>query len=781
MTHFSHILLGLLLSVCLLPKLIWGQQLEGYVLDASKTPLPGAQVQVAGTDMGTVSESDGFFKLNVNELPFTISVSFVGFRTERILIETVEDPVEIVLQEESYSLDAVEIFSEHAKQEVSLPTYHLDADFFKERGDGTFAQALDVLPGISAINVGTGIAKPVIRGLYGNRILVNQNGIKQEGQQWGNDHGLEIDPFDVDRVEIIKGPSALQYGSDAMGGVINIAQQDIPEPNQIHGSVLTQGKTNNNQWAGSAQLQGQYRNFFFSTRYSHQNFGDFFVPSDSFTYNGFTLPLFDGQVKNTAGRENNVNLVAGYKGKNSVTRLKYSRYHLLAGIFSGAIGIPRSYTLQPDGDARNIEVPYQDVRHEKWILNQTFFFNEHHLVFNFGYQENDRQEHSRPEFHSVRSSELDPNETLGLGLLLRTWSANAHYEWQATSDQKWILGGNVQWQDHQRRGFEFLLPNYQTFRSGLYLIGERTIGPNWTLNGGARSDYGRNETQPYTQLIYNSNEIIIDSLTAIQTNTPFSNYSLALGAHYDPAGPWDFKANMARSFRIPYPNETVSNGVHHGTFRHEQGNPDLTSETGWQLDLSSIYSNAHTRIELNTYANYFRNYIYLRPTARFSRLPEAGQLFQYNQDDALFAGVELQWDQKIWGPFHYRSGFEYVYSLNLSEDRYLPFTPPASYLHAVRYEYEPQDRTLSGALMVEHRWAAAQNRVDRNERTTPGYNLFRFQAHLIWKLHPDSYLRWDVELQNAFNTPYLRHLSRYRLLNLPEQGRNWVFRLSYNF
>jgi iron complex outermembrane receptor protein len=221
--------------------------------------------------------------------------------------------------------------------------------------------------------------------------------------------------------------------------------------------------------------------------------------------------------------------------------------------------------------------------------------------------------------------------------------------------------------------------------------------------------------------------------------------------------------------------------VHHGTFRHEQGNPELSAETGYQLDASALFERKGTRLELNTYMNYFRNFIYLRPTARFSRLPEAGQLFRYTQHDALFAGLEWQWDQKIWGPLYYRSGFEWVYSLNLTEDRFLPFTPPSSYVHSLRYEWQPKTEILSGAITAEHRWTQAQNRVDRNERTTPGYHLFRLQAHLIWDMNSDAHLRWDIELQNAFNTPYLRHLSRYRLLNLPEQGRNLIIRLSYNF
>lgn len=756
------------------------QTLSGRIMDSNGDPLPGAQVTLSDQSQMTVSNNEGRFDIKVDTLPVFLIVQYLGFEEERKEIHSVQEAIEIVLISKSFSVDHIEVIAEHAKQERSLSALHLDEDFFQEHGDGTFAQALDVLPGMSAMNVGTGIAKPVIRGLYGNRVLVNQNGVKQEGQQWGNDHGLEIDPFDVERAEIVKGPSSLQYGSDAMGGVINIMQKAIPKTNTLSGSVSALFKTNNRHAAGSAHLRGNYENFFFSARYSHQNFGDFKVPADEFSYNSFTLPLLDGRVKNTAGRENNIHLSMGYKGEHSITRLTYSKYHLLGGIFAGAVGIPRSYTLQSDGNLRNIDIPFQDVTHEKIILNQTFFQGDHHWVINVGYQKNRREEHSRPEFHSVRSSELDPNATLGLGLLLNTWSVNTHYEWHPGEQLKWVLGGNGQWQDHSRSGFEYLLPDYNTFRSGIYAIGEWTYNDRWTINGGGRWDYGTNESSPYTQRIFNSNETVIDSLSSPLTDDVFNNYSLALGAHYEPSDPWDFKFNLARSFRIPYLNETVSNGVHHGTFRHEQGAADLVSEIGWQLDAGLQYQRGGTELWFSTYGNYFQDYIYLRPTAQFSRLPEAGQLFRYTQHDAFFTGLELQWNQHLWGGLSYQSGAEVVYSVNLTEKRYLPFTPPTSYIHSAQYRWEAPKRKMDGALLVQHRWTFDQNRVDLNERTTEGYHLFRVQANA--KIRFDHWtMRWDLEVQNVFNTPYLRHLSRYRLLNLPEQGRNIVIRTSIQF
>ena len=166
--------------------------------------------------------------------------------------------------------------------------------FFKKNLEGTFANSIEKLPGISAINVGVGIAKPVIRGLSANRIIVNHQGIKQESQQWGSDHGLEIDQFDVERVEIIKGPGSLQYGSDGLGGVINIMPGNLIPENSLQGSVLGVHKTNNDHWGGSAKLAVNINNWFINTRYSRQDFADYSVPGNSFIYNGFELPIANG-------------------------------------------------------------------------------------------------------------------------------------------------------------------------------------------------------------------------------------------------------------------------------------------------------------------------------------------------------------------------------------------------------------------------------------------------------------------------------------------------------
>ena len=620
---------------------IWAQ-VSGFVLDENKTTLPGANIILLPDSLQTVTELDGSFSFSsLSDGTYQLVVSYIGYSPDSTFVKVKNGrskKLNIHLKPSSTLLKEVVVTDEHAKQEETLHTEHIHEDFFQKNLQGAFAKSIEKLPGISAINVGVGIAKPVIRGLSANRIIVNHQGIKQESQQWGSDHGLEIDQFDVERVEIIKGPGSLQYGSDGLGGVINIMPGKILPKNSFDGSVLGVHKTNNDHWGGSARLAINVDDWFVSARFSRQEFADYRVPDSLFNYNNFELPIFNERLKNTAGQEQNLSVSAGVSRSWGITRLLFSHYSLDAGLFSGAVGIPRSYALNHDGNFRDLDVPKQAVDHYRASLNQTFFFGKDHLTFDIGFQRNLRREFSEPEFHSIPLSTLDdPNDKLAIELELQTFSVATHYEHRFRSNWKNIYGGNVQWQHNQRGGFEYLLPEFRTFRGGLFSITEKEIQENWLINGGLRIDLGQNDTEFFKQFIWDSNENKTDSLISVATDDLFFNWSASFGSNLTLGnGKWVLKANLGKSFRVPYPAETVSNGIHHGTFRHEVGTPDLKSEHGYQFDVSADLSLENFGGSLAMYFNYFDNYIYLGPTfpAQFSPLPEAGQIFRYRQDDA---------------------------------------------------------------------------------------------------------------------------------------------------
>ncbi len=769
----------------------WGQ-INGFVFDENNTTLPSAKVLLLPDSLYSIAGRDGRFTFSdLSDGIYELQISYISYSTDTVSVK-IENGYskrqDIYLETSSNLLLTVEVTDEHAKQEETLHTEHIHEDFFQKNLEGSFATSIEKLPGISAINVGVGIAKPVIRGLSANRIIVNHQGIKQESQQWGSDHGLEIDQFDVERVEIIKGPGSLQYGSDGLGGVINILPGKILPKNTLQGSVLGVHKTNNDHWGGSAKLAANIQNWFVTARYSRQDFADYRVPGDLFIYNGFELPIVNERLKNTAGDETNFSVSAGLSRAWGITRVLFSHYSLDAGLFSGAVGVPRSYALTDDGNNRDLDVPRQAVDHYRVSLNQTLFFGEDHLTLDVGLQQNLRREFSEPEFHSIPLSQLaDPNDKLAIELELQTFSIATHYEHRFRSDWKNIYGTNVQWQHNQRGGFEYLLPEFRTFRGGLFTISERELRKNWLVNGGLRFDVGQNNTSFFRQFVWNSNEIITDSLISPNTDDLFFNWSASIGSNLSLVDDkWILKANLGKSFRVPYPAETVSNGIHHGTFRHEVGTPDLKSEHGYQLDLSASWNYKKFKGSLASYFNYFDNYIYLGPTfpAQFSPLPEAGQIFRYRQDDAIYTGLELQWTWEDFIPhLSLEQAFDFVQSYNPKTKLALPFTPQPAIRTDLRFSL-PEQKWLEDFYMeINHQYhfaAQGQFRIDRSERSTPAYQLWDFKIGSELILGKQKF-QISCQVQNIFNTTYFAHLSRYRLINVPEQGRNIVLTLKVPF
>lgn len=417
---------SLLLS---LPLYITAQvSLRGQVTDHySGQPLPGAAVEIHELDLTVLTDENGHYQFNnLKPALYHLHFTYVGYSAATVSVRVIEADqlLDFTLVPTSIELQEILVESNHFKtgaKEHTLAMEILDAAYLRDKGRGTLAKALEDIPGINAIQTGVGIAKPVIRGMSHNRIIVNHLGIKQEGQQWGSDHGLEIDVFEPGRIEIIKGPSSLRYGSDGLGGVINIFAPRLPADSSFEGSFQTLYKSNNHLFGTSAMVQGSRNDRVFRARISTQDFGDYRVPADEFTYNSYVLPLYENRLKNTAGRERNLSLMGGVKKNWGYSTLTVSNFYQKAALFVGAVGIPRSYQLTPDGNNRNIDLPYQQTNHFKVISNTSLLWGRNWTEIDLGYQVNSRQEHSNPHAHG--KSELDES-TLAHGLNLQTLSGN---------------------------------------------------------------------------------------------------------------------------------------------------------------------------------------------------------------------------------------------------------------------------------------------------------------------------------------------------------------------
>lgn len=710
---------------------------------------------------------------------YHIHTSFLGYKSADLHFEVpLTDSLYIFLVESDLELQKVIIEDFGTKSIIndqSQSVSVIDADDIRKSSGQTFAVALEKIPGVQALSTGIGISKPAIRGIGFNRVSVSENGIKQEGQQWGGDHGLEIDAADVERVEVVKGPTALLYGPDAITGAINIRPGLPPALNSYQ--ISNTGKFNsvNNLWGQSTAFALNKSNFWVKARFSSQDYADYKVPSDTFVYNGFVLPLINKRIKNTAGKERNASATIGYSFKSGYTSVRFSYYDLKTGMFSGAHGVPQAYSLQDDGLPRNIENPYQRVRHYKIISNSNFQIGKKNwMELDAGVQYNGREEYSNPDNHGFGPT-ITSNKELEFRLFTASLTGRFHHE--ISERLSLIYGLNGQYQQNRIGGYGYLIPNYDSKQVGGFAYAKWSKN-NFTVNGGLRYDFMQLNSEQNNTPFYTNGSQITGYLYSPAINRLFQNTSGSLGFSWIKNKKHNIKLNLGSGFRMPSIPELTANGVHHGMFRHELGDSSLVPERSFQVDLNYAFHNDIWELSLSPFFSYYLNYIFLDPSSQFSELPEGGLKYIYNQADGIHTGIDFLFDYHIISNLHLCTQAQWVYTFNLESGYNFPFIPPAT--GNIELEYNPKIKTkgLSIELGLKMRWAAPQIFVARNELTTPGYALLDARASVEYRDKKHRAIL-SVSGNNLTNTVYFNHVNRWRYLGLPEPGVNFSVGISY--
>ncbi len=782
-----------LLVLCLLFSTItWAQvQLSGQIIDQQKVPIPGAIIEIHETGAKKISDINGQFTFPLKKGEYHVHVSSVGFHAYDFTVNALSDTsVGITLEEHINELHEVTIETSSFKKgekEASLNHTVVTEEERLESGAATFTEGIEGVQGVRSINTGVGISKPVIRGFSGNRIIVNDNGIKQEGQQWGADHGLEISPYDPEQVEIIKGPGALMYGSDGLGGVINIKRPSFATENQYEGDAGLIYRSVNNTAGAFGKVKINRNNNLLRVSLSGQKYQDYKVPASQYTYKGFVFPIENGILKNTAGEDASLSLTAGISRDWGFSTVTISHFQQKVGIFPGGTGIPQSYSLNDDGNHWNIDLPNQETAHTKIISNNSFTLFNRWAELDAGYQYNHRQENSKPHNHGIF---IDPSQTLSTDLKLQTASLNFRLHNKAESKWDVIYGLQTQTQVNQIGGYEFIIPAYTASQFGAYSLFSRSISEKSIVNFGLRLQ-GASLNSPKTERSFYQDQQIIGIVErSPEINRTFVNYAAGLGYSYLITDEWNLKLNAGKSFRTPNIAELASNGSHTAAFRFEKGNPNLNPEEGYQFDLALNQENQRFHTELNGFFNYFSNYIYLRPESRFAGetindnfypYPSGGQLYQYVESRALHYRGEYLLHYHLSKQITLGTTGELVIATNLDKNRPLPFIPPFSTSLFAEHSFQLKNKTVrKWTNRLTYTFTSAQNRVEINERTTPGYQLLKFVSVLSFgKQQEKAQLKFTV--QNLSNQYYFNNLSRYRLANIPEPARNLVVTFRYFF
>lgn len=773
--------------------------LKGVVADENNRPLMGATVLLHPGHIGSTTDVEG--KYLIGHVPrgrYRVDVSFVGFRTFVDTVTIAENTtVNVRLMPLLMSLTEVVISDNYAatlQREMSMNVEVVSDEFLKQNQGGSLMHSLERLPGVSNISIGAGQSKPVIRGLGFDRLVVMENGIAHEGQQWGSDHGLEIDQFAVDRVEVIKGPASLLYGAGAMGGVVNLNMMETPSTNSYMGSLQLNGASNN-RLAGTSLYTGVRRGgLFFTVRGTLASYGDYRVPTNEIKiYEGIAM-LHENKMRNTAGREQNVHLSAGWINNGFSTRVYFSNVSTKAGMFANAHGLePRNVITDIyDQSERDIMNPFQQVNHTKIVSKARWEKGKFHVENELGFQHNLRHEYSDYVPHGYMPATypdtLPYSNNLERKFDKYIYSGNLRTGYSIDENSSVVAGISGTHQRNTIGGHGFIIPAFRQITIGTFGYIKHQLSSKSLINAGIRYDYGNLNTDSYTdwfesRVVNGTDTNYVRLQRAASLHFDFGNVSWSAGYNYN-APRVAFRLNIGKSFRMPIAKELAANGVNYHHFSYEVGNPDLKPEVSYQADAGAEYMGQRLAVGISPFVNYFTNYIYLNPSSEHDTQHGAGhQRFYYSQSEVLRSGAEIHAHYSLSKTLKLGVIGEYIYQVQLSGEKRgyaLPFSPPASALINVKWEPHTHGALDNTFVTFDLRLTAPQKNIVPPEKETQGYGIITIGAGGNLRLmgHETTI---SVQVKNLLNTYYFNHTSYYRIVNVPEQGRNVMLHLTIPF
>ena len=629
-------------------------------------------------------------------------------------------------------------------------------------------------PGVSQLTTGGSISKPIIRGLGYNRVVVMSEGVRQEGQQWGDEHGVEVDGSSVNSVEILKGPASLMYGSDAMAGVVILHAQPTLAEGELRANVSTEYQTNNGLFHYSLQMAGNESGFVWDARYSDKM---------AHAYKN----KYDGYVPGSQFRERAGRLLLGVNKTWGHSRLTWTVYHLTPGIVEGERDLETGELICSTDEVKTYgkALPFQQVKHYKAVWDNTLNLPSGYLKAVIGYQQNRRQEFEES---------MDDYE---LYFKLHTLTYDLRYltsEWEG-----WKLSAGIggMYQKSGNEGEEYLIPDYRLFDFGVYATATKTLGDRWTLNGGVRYDHRR--LHGYG-LMEDGEQRFADF------TRHFNGLTGSVGAVCNINEHFNLRLNLARGFRTPNMSELASNGVHEGSIRYEIGSRQLKAEYSLQADLGLDFTSRYLSAQLALFANRIDNYIF---THRVAETVDPDYLtYAYTQGDARLLGFEAGIDFHPIHSVHFSNTFSYVDAqlLHQPDDmKYLPFTPAPHWSSELKWELFHHSHStvnhhhVSYAVhrsLLNNLYIAAgldcylkQTHIysaDDTETATPAYALLSLSAGTDVQIRGKKVAELYVTADNLLDKAYQNHLSRLKYADenvvtgrrgIYNMGRNITFKV----
>lgn len=711
--------------------------IQGTVVGRDSTPLAGARVSLVETGRVTTTDSKGRYQFaGVARGSYGLSFAMVGYAPKvfRLRVEDSDLTFDVTLQPSLVELPDVQVTASPLATTAlnsPQPTAVLGSADLAMTGAPTLGETASSLPGVRSVSTGAGIGKPVIRGLTSNRVLVLADGQRMETAQWGDEHGPNIETADAARIEVIRGPASVLYGSDALGGVINVVARPLPDamgkPAFIGGHAEATYATNNEMPAGTLALEGADGGFGFRVSGTARQGGDVQTP--------------DGPLANSGLRTIGGEASAGLRGGWGSAALTYAHRDERLEIHEDPAEEPGA-------------TPFQRVGEDRVHLTAILPVGEAHVDVSAGYERNNRREF-----------EADGATDVALGLRTQSWTGDVRLHHPAVGPFSGILGASGERSSLGTYGEEVLVPANRVISGGLYLSEQASVG-RWELSFGIRGDLRRLDVNDDGRL----------DVTAQTRN--YSATSGSLGALFHTSERTALVLNIGRGFRAPSAFELFANGVHEGTVRYERGDATLANEHSFNTDLAFRVATNRVSAEVGGFVNLVDNYIYPMPTSETD--PESGfPVFRYTQGNARLAGFEVvaEYHPAAW--LHFRTTADYVHGQNTDLDEPLPFVPPLRATYAVQFEGHDMGPVSGPYFAIQGETNLKQTRLAPDDVAPDGQTLLHLGGGFSGTVGSRT-VTVDVQVRNLLDTPFTSFLSRYKTYAL-DPGRNMIIRVSTAF
>jgi iron complex outermembrane receptor protein len=760
-------LICLMASACFAQDCKW--RLSGHVHSSiTHENLNGATVVLVEKGQAIITDLNGDFRFeNLCSGQYTIRITHANFDTMVRQINLQQNQHEdIDLVPIDNQLGAVVVTG--TRSGLTGPRQELSGRELEEAKGLSLAEALSKITGVSMLQTGPTVSKPIIHGLHSNRVLTINNGIRQEGQQWGNEHAPEIDPFIANKLTVIKGVDELRYGSDAIGGVVLVEPRALRNTPGYNAEVNTMYFTNNRQYVVSGVFEQQLKTI---PALTYRLQGTYRKAADVATPN-YTL-------NNTAFEQKTFSATAGWRKEHFQSELYYSLFNTQVGIFSGshignlsdlqtAISQPRPDPVHTDRRSYNIDRPMQDVTHHLLKSKSTLHIGNGKFNLILGAQLNNRR-----EFDVVRNA---PARGAQLSLSINTFSEELNWESGRRNGFATTAGIVAMQQDNSYSG-RYLIPNFRSYSYGAYFLEKWELG-RWDAQAGVRFDYKDINTVRFFRLQ--------QTFEAYQFE--FATFASSLNIGYRLTPDWKLNTTLSLSNRAPHVNELLVDGVHHGLGVYEEGNINLKPERSVNVAVNSHFTVPSKRFTLDVtlYRNQIQNFIYQQPKPDEPVLTIRGAFpkIVYESTNALLQGIDATAQMQLTGRFSLQSRYAMLRARNQRINDWMIFMPADRIANELSYGLKDGKRFKNTYLSIELQNVFQQTRVpsDANGKqdyqpAPTGYALLNADLSTTIPTRKSS-LTIGITARNVLNQAYRDYLNFFRYYT-DELGRNISFRLTF--